>query len=139
MPAPEYKSSTGEDFNSSMVSSAQESIDIYRNGPEVWNEASMPRFCRTAALNITVSACSCTHGLEKSKDIKGKHHSWRSSNVLLLQHPKNPFPPLFGAGDHCHRTVLLSACLWGKAKTKDTSSPRPLVMGMTSLAEGELQ
>lgn len=134
MPALGYESGTGGELT---VPRPAVSIDIYRNCPQVWNEAGMHRLCSTAALNITVSACSCTHGLEKSKDIKAP--LLEKQQCPFTPAPQEPTSTLLGAGDHCHRTVLLSICLWGKAKTKDTSSPRPLVMGMTSLADGELQ
>lgn len=99
---------------------------------------------RTGVQTTTVSPSSCAHGLEKTKD-----HSPMSSNALLL-HPMIPTQVLLGGWG----PLSLKDCppphlavgqqggqgwSWAFSPPRGTSSPRPLVMGMTSLAEGELQ
>ena len=106
------------------------------------NEARVPR---TGAQTTTVSASNCAHGLEETKD-----QSPMSSNVLLLLHPENTTQVLLrGRGspsqEDCPPPHLPVGQQVGQSLSRaffppwGTSSPRPLVMGMTSLAEGELQ
>lgn len=110
-----YMSGTGQEFNSSVVSSAQESTDIYRNGPQVWNGASMPRFCRTAAQNIAVSACSCTHGMEKEQG--------HQRQAPLLEKQPSPFPPA--------PQEPISTPAWGWGSLSQDCSPQRLAMGQS--------
>lgn len=91
---------------------------------------------------VAVPACSCAMAWMRARSSRSS-----SSKALFLRHPKNPAQTLGisgtgGCPPRCYGTASRTRLALGFLPTpqpRDPSSPRPLVMGMTSLAEGELQ
>lgn len=81
----------------------------------------MHRLCRTAALHITVSACSCTHGLEKSKDIKAS----------LLEKQQCPFTGEAAMSFYSSTPRTHFHPAWGWGSLPQDCSPQRLPMGQS--------